>query len=443
MPLSTASTCTSESTFSRHDSLFSFGVSSSRNAAELKSFLGNSNSRLRPGATVLPLQAGVSNKQSARLHAVSLEQAKPRARVEVDIVLENDCCIEGGYLRGAVKLRIRKCHRKEAHILIADGKVRVIGFESIPGETDRHSFYQRASPLSVITDAYTRVYDSQPDAEGFSRAMEGVHVLPFAMHLPVDSELGSPKGSPSLQNGVSIRYIAMVSVKVKDSQTGKRSIAHFYRDCQVWPRFDPAIVLAAAPRPIQASAAGCLSLVGGGKKVRLTAVLPRMTWIAGQRCYIHLSVTNETKKSVRSVVLTLIRTTTLFRPRHPKDGCSSVDPDACQTATTHKVVAEAVLERSQRVAKGHASAEGWWTGIAPGQEVQFAHHILIAPDALSVSRARLIEVDYSIQVTLSAGALTSDVRVTLPVRIVNFLSLDPIPSAGPLLAPDSSYARLV
>ena len=40
---------TSDSGFSRHDSLFSFGASSSRNAAELKSLLGNSSARLRPG----------------------------------------------------------------------------------------------------------------------------------------------------------------------------------------------------------------------------------------------------------------------------------------------------------------------------------------------------------------------------------------------------------
>lgn len=86
----------------------------------------------------------------------------------------------------------------------------MIGFESIPGEADRHAFYQRASPLCAVTDAYSRIYDSPADSEGFSRAMEGVHVLPFAMQLSADAQLGSPKGSPCLQSGVSIRYIAMM-----------------------------------------------------------------------------------------------------------------------------------------------------------------------------------------------------------------------------------------
>ncbi|CDO73478.1 hypothetical protein BN946_scf185013.g113 [Trametes cinnabarina] len=442
---SAARSATSESSFSRHDSLFSFGVPSSRNAAELKSFLGNSNSRLKPGAAVLPLQKDLT-KCDKGSSAVSLEQAKARARVEVDIVLENDCCVEGGYLRGFIKVRVRRRHKKEDPVLLADGKIRVIGFESIPGASDRHTFYQRASSLRTVTDKYAGIFDSQPDPEGFSHALEGVHVLPFAMHLPADSEFGAPKGMPYLQAGVTIRYIAMISVKVKDSKTGKRSIAHFYRDCQIWPRLELATVLARAPRPIQASTARSLSVMGGGNKVKLTAVLPRIAWLAGQRCYVHLSVANDTKKTVKGLTLTLVKTTTLFRPKPALDygHRSSADPDACQTTTTHKVVAESILEKSQGVAKGHASAQGWWTGVSGGQDAEFSHYVLIPSDALSVARARLIEVEYSIRVSLRAGPLASDVQVTLPLRVVNFMSLDPlcIPSA-PLLSTDGSYARLV
>lgn len=63
-------------------------------------------------------------------------------------------------------------------------------------------------------------------------------------------------------------------------------------------------------------------------------------------------------------------------------------------------------------------------------------------DALSVSRSRLIQVEYSIRITASAGALAPDVHVTLPLHIINFLSVDPTPS-DPLLSFDGSYARLV
>lgn len=79
-----------DSGFSRHDSLFSFGVPSARNAVELKSLLGNSSARLRPGATILPRQAQTMDKSAQPAHAVYLERAKSRARIEVDIVLESN-----------------------------------------------------------------------------------------------------------------------------------------------------------------------------------------------------------------------------------------------------------------------------------------------------------------------------------------------------------------
>ncbi|PIL31698.1 hypothetical protein GSI_06401 [Ganoderma sinense ZZ0214-1] len=434
----------SDSGFSRHDSLFSFGVPPARNAAELKSLLGNSSSRLRPGATVLPHHAQTVDKAAQAAHVVSLERAKSRARVEVDIVLESDCCIAGGYLRGHVKLHVRKRQKKEAPVLLADGRVRVIGFESIAGTHDYHTFYQRASALSTITDAYPRVYDSPPDAEGFSRAMEGVHVLPFAMYLSEDHMFGSAKGTANIHSGASLRYIAMISVKIKDSQTLKRSIAHFYRDCEVWPRLNLNVMLSTPSRPIQASSKKTLSAIGGGGQLKLTAMLHRSTWIAGQRCYVRIGLGNDTKRTVRTTVLTLIRTTTLFkyRPVVSSNGSQSPEEKACQTTTTHKVVAESYLEKSRPASKHHASTEGWWAGVRAGEDACFAHHVLIPLDALSVSRSRLIQVEYSIRVTASAGALAPDVHVTLPLRIINFLSVDPTPS-DPLLSCDGSYARLV
>ena len=187
-------------------------MSSSRNTTELKLLLGSSTSRLKPGATITPLYGTALDKEARKAHEVSLEQAKPRARVEVDIALESDCCVEGGYLRGCVKLRVRKRHKKEAPILIAEGKVRLIGFESVSGGVNHHTFYQRTSRLSEVTDAYSGVCDTPPDSEGFSRAMEGVHILPFAMHLPIDKTFGIAKGSPCLQSGANIRYIAMMYV---------------------------------------------------------------------------------------------------------------------------------------------------------------------------------------------------------------------------------------
>jgi len=48
---------------------------------------------------------------------------------------------------------------------------------------------------------------------------------------------------------------------------------------------------------------------------------------------------------------------------------------------------------------------------------------------LSITRGRLLEVEYTIRVSLSVGSFGSDVQVILPVRIINFLSIDPPPSS--------------
>ena len=113
-------------------------------------------------------------------------------------------------MHGYLKIRVRKQQKKEASLLIAEGKVCVIGFESVLGSTYRHTFYQRASPISAIASGYGRICNSLPDAEGFSLAAEGVHNLPFAMHLPIGHGLGNAKGSPGLHSSVALRYIIMM-----------------------------------------------------------------------------------------------------------------------------------------------------------------------------------------------------------------------------------------
>lgn len=198
--------------FVRSDTLLSFGQSQTRNAAELQALMGNSNARLKAGATVHAASSkrDTHGAEDTDADAVALEQAKSRSRVEVDIVLESDTFVQGGFMKGHVKIRVRKRSRKEQTVCLADPKVRVVGFESIPGESERHTFYQCASPLSTITDNLDRLYDTPADDDGFARAIEGVHTLPFAMRLPMDSKFGAAKGALSLHSGVIVQYIAMV-----------------------------------------------------------------------------------------------------------------------------------------------------------------------------------------------------------------------------------------
>ncbi|GLB35886.1 putative arrestin (or S-antigen), C-terminal domain [Lyophyllum shimeji] len=411
---------------SRHGTLLSTNATPERNAAELRSILGSSRARLKPGAATLPPQG-----RSSGAEATPLEQAKSRARVEVDIDLDSKTCVQGGYLQGHVTVRVRECTNKEMPVLISGGKIRVIGFESISNNVDRFPFYQCSSPLSTVTATSEGLYESEHDEEGFARAIEGEHRLPFSMYLPISPDYGVPKGSVQFLSGVTVRYVAMVSIKVKDPTSNSRSIAHFYRDCEIWPRLNPSVILAPAARPLQATTRKGL-FMGGSGKVDLTPSIHRFHWIAGQECFVKVIILNGSKKTINSLTLALIRSTVVFKPDRRLDALSDadyMDPDACQTSTTEKAVAESVLEVGQRATRGHASAKGWWSGVAPGEHREFSHSILLPPDALSVTRSRLLEIDYFIRVTVSAGALwTADIQASIPIRIVNFLSLDPPPS---------------
>ncbi|KAF9469870.1 hypothetical protein BDZ94DRAFT_1316980 [Collybia nuda] len=415
---------------SRHGTLLTVGATPERRAAELKSILGSANSRLKPGAVILPNPEQLTHYDGPIL----LERARSRARVEVDIILHSNTCVQGGYLQGHVTIHIRKRLKNESVVAISGGKVRVIGFESISNERERYPFYQCSSPLSTIATSGSMYREPQHDEEGFSQASEGRHTSSFSMYIPLSSDHGVPKGAMYTQSGVAVRYIAMVSIKIKELESNNRSIAHFYRDCEIWPRLNPSEILAATTQPLQMSASRGL-FRGGNGKVNMVASLYRSHWVAGQRCYVNIAVTNGTKKTIKSLTLALLRSTVIFKPDLSLNTLSrdhGVDPDACQTSTSQKQISESVLEMSQRSARGHASTRGWWTGVGPGEHLKFSHFIAIPPDALSIKRSRLLEVDYSLRVSLSTRTLrTTDVQVVLPIRIINFLSVDPPPSLSP------------
>ena len=197
----------------RDVTLLSLGASHLGGGADLKFLLGDSNARLKSGAVILPGPGRSSNdKKALKQQGVALEQAKSRARVEVDLVLESNVCVQGGYVRGHIKIRVRKRSKKQSPVSLSEGKMRIVGYEMIADGDERHIFYQCAAPLSSITDAAHSIYCSTTDDDGFGQGVEGVHVLPFALHLPPDGSFGSPKGTLGMGSGTIIRYIAMMFV---------------------------------------------------------------------------------------------------------------------------------------------------------------------------------------------------------------------------------------
>lgn len=149
--------------------------------------------------------------------------------------------------------------------------------------------------------------------------------------------------------------------------SGTKSISHFYRDCSVWPRLNPTVVLAPTPRPIQVTASAGLFL-GGTGKVKLTAALHRLHWIAGQQCCVKVNVVNGTKKCLKHLTLSIHRSITMYKARPQHDN---------STSNFVKQVAESTLMMCDRSVSGHASAKGWWVGVPAGGSSSFSHSILI------------------------------------------------------------------
>lgn len=146
--------------------------------------------------------------------------------------------------------------------------------------------------------------------------------------------------------------------------------------------------------------------MGGSGKVNLSAKMHRANWVAGQRCYVEVRVENESSKKVsfaaqftppgvaltftshsqiKTLTLSLVRTTTVFRPRpyldaghgvDAKHEDGDIDADACHTQTTRKKVAESTLEMGKKGSKG-VTAKGSWMGVEGGESADFSHFLLV------------------------------------------------------------------
>ena len=195
-------------TLSRQDTLVpeqkTTATRSDETSADLKVLLGNTQSKLRSGAKLLRT---ASTNETSPEYAVPLERNSSRSRVELDLFLDNELCVQGGTLKGSVEIRVKK---HKSPIFLSAGKLRVVGFESILDDAERATFYHCARSLAAVASGTHSLYTTEADDEGFGRTLEGVYVLPFAIHVPLTTEFGIPKGPMPSRSGASIRYVTMV-----------------------------------------------------------------------------------------------------------------------------------------------------------------------------------------------------------------------------------------
>jgi hypothetical protein len=187
--------------------LLTIGSPSEQQGAELKRLLGNTNSRIRSGPSIPPQTCG-----SVIGDRVVLEQSRARSRVDVDVILDSDSYVQGAYMKGFVKVLVRRQARKDSRLLLASPKLRVVGYECGPHPVQPHMFYYCDNFLKDITEVTQAAYLVQPEASVFVPAKAGIHTIPFALLLPMGNNNGILKAPISMQNGICIKYIVIALV---------------------------------------------------------------------------------------------------------------------------------------------------------------------------------------------------------------------------------------
>ncbi|WWC86006.1 uncharacterized protein L201_000877 [Kwoniella dendrophila CBS 6074] len=446
----------------RQGTLLHPSSSKQRSSQELNVLLGSQKSRrLSSNKLLPPPPSEEDNKTNSwqKDNKVRLEASKKgKARVEVDVVLERECVVEGGEVRGRMEVRITGGKRGEG-LRVGGGKVRVVGFEELSTAT-RHIFYHQPHPLPVFDPAIqhnlsSSLFASGPDSDGYRLASEGTHNIPFRMRLPLG---GGAKGTYTSQNGKGpcVRYVVVGSVKIHIPSTGKRSIAHFYRSIVVLPYLNPSVVLAPSTEPVEGYVERGLgwNITGEKGRVELRVSLGRRIWVSGQRLWCEVAIRNDSNRKIKTLNLAILQTIQVFNPqplldtsdrsagvaRKRKSLPSCMDPtgfpgtpdlDACQTTTQRRKISEEIIEAdfiSQGA--GRVTGKGWWTGVDSGENGHWDLSLQIPPGMLSIRRTRLIEVQYTLRVTVNGS-----IYVDVPVQLINFLSIDPppMPRDGPRL----------
>ena len=184
--------------------------------AELVCLLGDKHGKLKGGATVRPrdqegspyIRADNSMTPQKPVNMTTLERAKPKPRVQLNLRLAGDTFVQGQTISGQLIVYVR---RAKYPVRLANNKLRVIGFECLTDDPKSHVFFHHSNKFDEISYAGEQIFSESPDysdGEGYREAREGIHVLPFEMTLPDDSSCGKPKGVIDVR-GAAVRYIVM------------------------------------------------------------------------------------------------------------------------------------------------------------------------------------------------------------------------------------------
>ena len=377
-----------------------------------------------PTTSMQPVVHHLPSKPAVPIYPVERDE-----RVGIEVFMDNDLVVEGGSLHGCIRLNVPNHTDPSSAMLMAQPRVRLIGYECLPGEDIRHIFYRHMTlidgdrSLDGPTEPYMLhgssalsqseggeesilpCFASLPDTEGYYLGQGGVHVIPFSMSLPMGK--GAKGGYHS--DGCEVGYILIASVRVKAFGEQHSGVALCFQKMEVHPYLNPTAELASAPRPIISHAS---TPEAEARNIRLAAALHRETWVAGQRVYFEVSILNGSTDLLNVLRIALVRTETLYKAHDHIPGSKDI------LSHSSTILLDETLAANQL---GH-----WWSGAPPGRPVHFPHSLQLPSDLVTVDPGRHVSVQYALRVGVGADTSTL-VEVDLPVRIIQYVSIDPPP----------------
>lgn len=219
------------------------------------------------------------------------------------------------------------------------------------------------------------------------------------------------------------------SIKLHTPETKKRAIAHFYRPCTIYPYIEPGFVFnsTAGAAEVHTEQGLGWSLSGDKGQVQVSLKLPRPNWIAGQQCWLDITVNNKSSRKIKTMTLALLRTVILFSPPANNSRQAVASPDLAKYSgkSNRKKLFEHTIEASAGPGSGYVGSTGWWTGVQPGERIRWQSSLALPAECLTIVRSRLIDVSYTIRLTLNGS-----VHLDVPVVILNYQSIDPPPTCA-------------
>ncbi|KAJ3331097.1 hypothetical protein HDU76_004094 [Blyttiomyces sp. JEL0837] len=402
------------------------------------------------------------------------------SRVGVRISLDKDTYVAGEMITGRVEIQ---CSNERA-VKLGDIVVYVSAYEA-PGiflteittkPIQRRLFLSKSIDLQNIHLAPSdAVVAGIPDEHGMWNARRGLTFFDFSVRLDslIETSDGRQVSIPSSywsRKAGGIRYIISATVKTKLGFKEPTILAD-HRETQVI-ELNPFALLSSFVRNPALTGDGS-SLVGwlpsrkGEVKVHAECHVQGSMhdhadsdiWIAGTVGYVAIEIFNASRRSVKTIRLSLIRRLKTFSTITPPDEINVhsnhrlenststttfQDPTLTPIHFSRLTVSERVYKATSRskytsLAVMNASKAGdgwteedglircskenmWWSGVRPGERRRLMTEIYVPSNARTIRNGVSIEVSYIVQVSVVPDRSTP-ITIEIPITILHSASL--------------------